>query len=366
MARTKIETAEPEVANVAAVNELKVAVPTSFDEIVENIKDGFKSAGRICIRPFVDASVKNMGLEKYDMCLFPETKHKEQLAALEVNGVVKYITGLDEFAPEVQNIRNKEERDAIIKNIRSIVAYLERTLATNIVDPNDKDFWNKVTKFKPNNKEFWDSVYLECGNEPLYLEPDKDPNDLIKIVAIEAGGFDMVAKSYDDAVSRAVRPKFYLDREVQTMSHKTEGKKLKNRALAVLEKVSLNPMKMLYLCKILSTDSAQYKVNTPQDILYDVLNDYIEGLGVERNQGKAAERFIETEQIDMNTLKTKAMVKDAIFFNKIYLGANGMMYYHIGNTQVGRTVADVVLFMLNPMNSDVAGTFVDEMNDMWK
>ena len=33
--------------------------------------------------------------------------HEEQLAAIERNGLVRFITGLDEYAPEVQNLPAK-------------------------------------------------------------------------------------------------------------------------------------------------------------------------------------------------------------------------------------------------------------------
>ena len=38
-------------------------------------------------------------------------------------------------------------------------------------------------------------------------------DDRIKFYAIEAGGFDIVAKSYEDAKTKPKPPKFYLDKE---------------------------------------------------------------------------------------------------------------------------------------------------------
>ena len=49
-----------------------------------------------------------MGLEKYGMILHDEVYHTEQLTCLEVNGVKRYVTGLNEFAPEVKTLPKRE------------------------------------------------------------------------------------------------------------------------------------------------------------------------------------------------------------------------------------------------------------------
>jgi len=142
--------------------------------------------GSIAIRPYFESSVSNMGLEKYGLSLFDGVFHEEQLACLEINGVKRYITGLNEFAPEIKSLPS-DEREAKVKQIRKAVSDLEKELNSNVVDPEDKDFWNKIELLKPSNSMFWDKIILRCGNEPTYLQPDKDAYDLIKLHAINAG-----------------------------------------------------------------------------------------------------------------------------------------------------------------------------------
>jgi hypothetical protein len=74
----------------------------------------------IAIRPFFDASASNMGLEDYGMSLFDGVTHHEQLACLENNGVVRYLTGLNEFAPDIR-LMSAEDKESRIKEIRSAV-----------------------------------------------------------------------------------------------------------------------------------------------------------------------------------------------------------------------------------------------------
>ena len=268
-------------------------------------------SGAISVKPYFDPSVSNLGLEKYGLSLYDGVYHEEQLACIERNGISRYVTGLNEFAPEVKLIKDKETREAKIKEIRSTVAQLERELAANIVDSEDPEFWNKIKLLKPDNQEFWNKISLRCGNEPVILDPNKDPYDMIKLYAIEAGGFSMVAPSYEMAKSLAVPPKFYLDKYIETVSTKTEVKKIKNKAISELDKLfNKNQNKLFYVAKVVDANSPQYKKNTPNDVIYDNMDKYINGEGVERNLKRAANTFLDAVNLDMETLKIKAIVKD--------------------------------------------------------
>jgi hypothetical protein len=360
----------------AASGPIQPKVPEAFTEMPEGtgkkkkdpeaFKSMFLKAGKISISPFVDSSKENMGLEGYNMTIFPGTNHGEQLAAIERNGVVRYITGLDEYAPEVENIKDPEQKAAVIYNIRCIVAHLEKVLATNILKIEDEDFWNKVKLLRPDNHTFWSKITVQCGNEPKYLNPAEDPYDLIKFVAIEAGGFDLVAKSFEDAMAQSVAPKFYLDREILTVSNRTGYKRLRNQAISLLDDISnKNSKKLLYIIKVIDTNNTAYKTHTPVDIMYDVLDDYINGAGIEKNKAKAAQYFIDTCKLDMETLKLRALVKDATFFKIISLKSDGMLYHTATVSMLGRSVSDVVLYLKNPMNEDVLVKLLDEVEKLW-
>lgn len=349
----------PEVPSTIAV-ETKKRKLSSFKEI-------FSRVGRISVKPYLDPNQTNMGLENYGYALFPGTHHEEQLAAIERNGVVRYVTGLDEFAPEVQNLNDEKLRGSIIHNIRSVVAHLEKTLATNVIKIDDEEFWNKVKLLKPDNHEFWSKISLRVSNEVKYLEPNKDSYDLIKYMAIEAGGFDIIAKSWEDAQASPVAPKFYLDKEVHTVNVRTTFKKLRNKAIGLLDKIySSNPKKLLYLTKTIETNSITYKNTTPLDVLYDTVDEYINGQGAEPNKDKAANTFIDLCDMDMETLKLKAVVKDASFYKIISLKADGMLYHSQTSTVLGRNVSDVVQMLKNPLNEDVLVKVLEDVEGYWE
>lgn len=306
----------------------------------------------IAIRPFFDNTMANMGLENYGMSLYDGVKHHEQLACLENNGVIRYITGLNEFAPEIK-LLNADDRNARIKEIREAVCELEKELAANIIDVEDPHFWNKVKLLKPDNAEFWNKITIGCGNDPVFLDA-RDPYDRIKLYAIEAGGFSIVAKSFDDARSKAVPPKFYLDKEEETVMIRTEYKKMRNKSLSELQKLfDKNSTKLFYIAKVVDINSTQYRKSTPLDVIYENMDRYINGEGGENNKERAAKSFIETANMDMETLKIKSIVRDSVFFKYIINKADGYIYHSKSNALLGRNVSDVVEYLRNPLNEDI-------------
>ena len=331
--------------------------------MVETSKSGTES--KITIRPFFNAKSENMGLENYGLSLFDGVKHQEQLACIEVNGISRYLTGLNEFAPEVKKL-NPEQKSARIKQIRTTVADLEAELASNILDPEDKDFWNKVKLLKPDNQEFWNKIELTVGNEPTFINIS-DPYDRIKLHAIEAGGFSLIAKSYEDAKARPKPPKFYLDKEEETVSSRTEYKKIRNKALSELQKLfDKNSTKLFYVAKVIDASSTQYKKSTPLDVMYENMDSYIHGEGVEGNMDRAVTSFLDAVACNMETLKIRSIVKDSSFFKYIVTKSDGHIYHNKKNVLMGRNVSDVVEFLKNPLNEDILDDLTKECENYWK
>jgi hypothetical protein len=200
----------------------------------------------------------------------------------------------------------------------------------------------------------------------LFLDPIKDPYDLIKICAIEAGGFSIIAKSYDDAKSRARAPKFYLDKMEDTVSTKTEGKKIRNKAISELQKLfDKNANKLFYVAKIVDPVSSQYKKNTPNDVVYDNMDKYIMGEGSEQNSTRAAKSFLEAAGLDMETLKLKAIVKDASYYKILVTKADGMIYEKATGTMMGRNIAEVVEYIKNPLNEQILLDLTKKVEKFW-
>jgi len=323
-----------------------------------------KRTSTVSIKPYINSSISNMGLEKYEMAVFEGVVHEEVIACLEYNGIKRYVTGLNEFAPEIKSLP-EEQREAAIKDIRTTVAQLEKELASNVIDPKDEEFWNKLKLLRPDNDEFWEKIVLRMGNDPVFLDPTIDPYDLIKLRAIEAGGFSLIAKSLEQA-RHSANHKFYLDRYEETVSIKTEVKKLRNKALAELQKLyDKNANKLFLVCKVIDANSTQYRKSTPNDVLYDNMDKYINGESVDKDKKKTASKFLETSVLDMETLKLRAIVKDANFYKVIATRGDGNIYHMKSGAMLGKTPSEIVEYLKNPLNEEILMDVIRNVEQHW-
>jgi hypothetical protein len=323
-----------------------------------------KRSSSVSIRPYINSTISNMGLEKWDMAVFEGVVHEEVIACLDYNGIKRYVTGLNEFSPDVKSLP-EEERLAVVKEIRATVAQLEKELASNVIDPKDEEFWNKVKLLKPDNSEFWEKIVLRMGNDPVFLDPNLDPYDLIKLRAIQAGGFSLVAKSLEQARA-SVSHKFYLDKYEETISVKTEVKKLRNKALAELQKLyDKNANKLFLICKVIDSNSTQYRKSTPNDVLYDNMDKFINGETVETDKKKTASRFLEVSALDMESLKLRAIVKDANFYKVIATRGDGNIYHMKSSSMLGKTPTEIVEYLKNPLNEEILLDVTRNVEQHW-
>jgi hypothetical protein len=309
-----------------------------------------------------------MGLEKYDQTLFDGAVHTIEMVALQEGDVVRYVTGVNPFAPEVKVLPD-EARIAKEEQIKDIVIQVEKQLAGNVIRKDDEEWWNKVKKLKADNVQFWSSsdIRLELNNEPLVLEPAKNSLDLLKYMAVKAGGFPEIAKNLDEARSRAKAPRFYLDELEETASIKTEVSKLRNQAGAELQKLyEKNVTKLFYVLKVIDANSPQYKKFTPVDVLYENADKYINGETVDKDKRKTAKHFVEVAGLDMETLKLRAAVKDATFYKLIALKGDGMIYEMESGVAMGKNPTQVVEFLKNPLNEEVLKRVVFRVEQFWK
>ena len=324
-----------------------------------------KKTSTIAIRPYFNPSKENMGLEQYGLALHDGVFHEESLACLEMNGVKRYITGLNEFDPKVKMLPPKEKK-AKIAEIRKEVSELEAELAANVVDVEDKDFWNKLTVMKPDNSKFWDKITLRCGNDPVFLDGEVDPYDRIKLHAIRAGGFSIVAKSLKDAKASNNNPKFYLDTVEETLTTRTELTKLRNKALTALQNLyETNVTKLIYVAKVVDSDSVQYTKSTPNDIMYENMDEYINGRGAENNKKRAAKQFLDVAGLDMEELKIRALIKDGLYYRFLTTKAGGWIEPIDSGIRLGKRPAECLEFLKDPKNEESLLSLMDKVDPYW-
>tara|TARA_R110001606_G_scaffold372201_1_gene529250 strand:- start:700 stop:1773 length:1074 start_codon:yes stop_codon:yes gene_type:complete len=348
------------------VKEITSVEPTYTTEairevtMIEKYQEGKNQA--IAIRTYFDGTNENMGLESYSMSLFDGVVHEEELSCLEMNGIKRYITGLNEFAPEIRKL-SADKREAKVIEIRKAVAVLERDLAANILDEEDPEFWNKVKLLRHDNHEFWGKISIRCGNDPVFLDPSTDPYDLIKLYAIEAGGFSIVAKNLKDARNKQ-GCKFYLDKLEDTVSTRTEISKLRNRALSALTSLyDSENTKLFYVAKIVDANSTQYNKSTANDIVYENMDAFIHGDGHDRNARRSSEKFLAASRMSMEDLKLKAILIDAAGYSVITTKSDGWIYF--GSVRMGKTNEHCLEWLKNPLNEEHLAGLLSQIEYFW-
>ena len=266
-----------------------------------------------------------MGLEKYNMTLYEGAFHSESIICLERNGILRYVTGLNEFAPEIKTLP-ADEKAAKIKEIRKHVVELEKELAANVISEDDPEFWSKVQVVRPDNKAFWNKITIKVGNDPVFIDPKVDPYDRIKLLAIEAGGFSVVAPNLETA-KKIGKYKFYLYDEDKN--------------------------KLMHLIKLFTYNSAQFTESTPLDVLYEEADSYINGDGREPDVNIAAKNFIDASRMDMEDLRINSMVKDALAINILTTRSDGYIHHKKTSSKIATTRPGVVEFLKNPVNDEM-------------
>lgn len=301
----------------------------------------------IAIRAYFNADLDNMGLEKYNMSLHEGAYHSESIACLERNGIKRYLTGLNEFAPEIKKLPEAQKK-AKVKQIRQHVIDLEKELASNVIDIDDKDFWSKVQVVRPDNDAFWNKIVIKVGNDPVYLDPKVDAYDKIKLLAIEAGGFSLVADSLATAKTTG-KFKFYLDRVLQTAGTRTKNAKIKNKALGILSELyDEDKTRLMHVVKTLTFNSSQYTHTTPIDVLYEDADGYINGNGRESDVAKASKNFVDAAKLPTEDLYIHSMIKDALAFNILTTKSDGYIYEKKSSSKIATTKEGVAEFLKNP------------------
>ena len=208
---------------------------------------------------------------------------------------------------------------------------------------------------------------MKCGNDPVFLDPENDPYDLIKLYAIKAGGFSIVAKSLKDAKTSADSPKFYLDTVEETVSTRTELSKLRNRAIVELQKLyDKNPTKLRYVAKVVDVDSVQYVASIPNDVVYENMDIYISGEGSESNKKRATETFIDAARSEMEDLKIRALVKDCLYYKFITTKSSGWIETLDSNVKLGKIPAECVAFLKNPEHEEVLTSLLSKVEPYWE
>jgi hypothetical protein len=326
----------------------------------------------VVIRCYVNPNVENMGLEQYGISIFDGAIQVEPLGFIEKNGVRRYLTGLNEDAPEVLALQ-ETERQAVRKDIRETAAKVYKMLTGgDEIDPSfkNKEFWKQCSLLAPTNDAFWgkDIAYpegftlaLDSSGKFLDLE---NPMDILVERAIRAGGYRcLVSPSLEEALSLPIPPKFYLDRLEKTAMTNTEVRKLTNKAKAELDNLrDINVDKLLLVARCFDPDCTQYKASTPADIVYYNLDRGIDGELWEKNKRQAAQVFLDLTRLNLEDLTIRSIINIAKVYRFIDQKNDGYVYFMQDGNVLGRNLEEAFVFLKNPIHQDILNRLQEKVD----
>jgi V8-like Glu-specific endopeptidase len=95
------------------------------------------------------------------------------------------------------------------------------------------------------------------------------------------------------------------------------------------------------------------------------MDKYINGDLIEKDKRKTAQRFLDAANLDMETLKIRAIVKDSSYYKFIATKADGFIYHMQTVTMLGRTPSDVVEYLKNPLNEELLIDLTKKVEKYW-
>jgi hypothetical protein len=323
---------------------------TITKSIIDNL-----SKKKVSIRQYVDSDVSNLGLENHGMSVFfgenGSGGHKEWIGYKQIGNTRVYLTGLEKNSENITSLKSSEEKDAELKQLDEVKKYLESFYGEGVLDSTTRDFWNEI--------------FIEVKTPVLELDLS-DTKELILYYAIKGGGFSEIAPSYEYAKSSVKIYKFYLHEDLEVMSIKTELTKSRNRAKAKLQIMyDEEPKKMFYISKCILPITKGFRSNTVNDIIYQDLNDYIEGKTVKNNIKETATNFLKYAAKDLSELLHEAIVEEALYQRVITKNAENIFINNHTNEEYGRTKEDVSAFLKNPIHTEELLYISEKINGIW-
>ena len=101
------------------------------------------------------------------------------------------------------------------------------------------------------------------------------------------------------------------------------------------------------------------------DVIYDNMDRFINGESVEKNKKKTAEQFLEAARLDMESIKIKAVVKDATYYRFLATKPDGFIYHMDSGVALGKSTLAVIEYLKNPLNQDVLIGLMEKVEKMW-
>src|SRR6185295_17496331 len=112
--------------------------------------------------------------------------------------------------------------------------------------------------------------------------------------------------------------KFYLRHVEKDADIKVERAKMINKSKAALTDMDeTDSHKMLLVAKVILAPNNEFSERTPKSIIYDKLDQFIDGKIVKDNKRNTVRHFLDAYKRKVEDLYMEALVRDSLYFNFI-------------------------------------------------
>jgi hypothetical protein len=260
----------------------------------------------------------------------------EDLGYVTFYGTKRYLCGLDPEMIEYDESLSREEKDAKIAEVKSIIERLERFFGKGNLDPTNEKHWSKI------------SLTIDRKTTNLDLT---NPKTELLLHCIRGGGFTTVAPSLEKAYK--IGAQFYLVEPVEFIENRISNSKTISKAIATLERINDSKSfdDLFYLAKYILPVEKAYTRHTPKGLMWEDLYKYISGEIVKQSKIAGANIFLEANKKSKIELSLTSLVKDAVYYQMLYVNDKGEFKNNETGGVYGTTIERVVAHLQNPAYS---------------
>lgn len=332
------------------------------------------------IKPFLNGA-PDIGQRKYGHVLMEGTDQTDTPMFSVSNNIRTYITGLNEDGPEVRSLP-KEEQEKKKLEIRKFIARCENELTSNYeVSPDNVDnkveFYRNVKTFKSvlapqktdvgTENTFWDTLAISLTNAGIAFL-DNNLTDKLKAYIAGAGGYSMVAPSLS-AAKASGRYMFYFDSEEESAAERITVSKLRNKAGGKLETLfDTNSNKLFYITKLAAKHSLHIRKGqnaTPNTVMYDICEKFLNGEGKIGNRQEACTQFLKWDAAKLDDLRNICYLEDGISLSQIQLNSEGQFVFMPTGVVLGKGKDNALATLAAGTNEQVYKALVALCEKEW-
>lgn len=260
-------------------------------------------------------------------------ERSESLGYQSFFGIKRYLCGLDVELIRYDTNFTEEEKKAKIAEIEETITRLEQFFGKGNLDPTNEKHWSKVE--------------LKISRKTTNLDLTNPRTELL-LHCIRGGGFTMVSPSFEKSIENDTQ--FYLVEPIEFAENRIANKEVINKAISTLQRLyeSKSYDDIFFLGKYMLPVEKGFTKRSPKAMIYEDLDKFINGEILRQSKISCARQFLEATKRTKIELAITSIVRDAEYYNFIYVNPQGEFKNNETGGLYGTTIERAVAHLQNP------------------